>query len=45
VRKRGERKGRDLKTGEEIPVKARWVVTFKASEQVKVMVNDEQGGV
>jgi len=44
VKKRGERKGRDLKTGEEIPVKARWVVTFKASEQVKAMVNDEQGG-
>jgi len=41
VKKRGERKGRDLKTGEEIPVKARWAVTFKASEQVKVMVNDE----
>jgi len=35
VRKRAERKGRDLKTGEEIPVKARWVVKFKASEQVK----------
>jgi integration host factor subunit alpha len=44
VKKRAERKGRDLKTGEEIPVKARWVVTFKASEQVKAMVNDEQGG-
>jgi integration host factor subunit alpha len=41
VRKRGERKGRDLKTGDEIPVKARWVVKFKASEQVKAMVNDE----
>jgi len=44
VKKRGERKGKNLKTGEEIPVKARWGVTFKASEQVKVMVNDEQGG-
>jgi nucleoid DNA-binding protein len=41
VRKRAERKGRDLKTGEEILVKARWVVTFKASKQFKVMVNDE----
>ena len=39
VKKRGERKGRDLKTGEEIPVKPKWVVTFKASEQVKNMVN------
>jgi len=45
VRKRGERKGRNLKTGEEIPVKARWMVMFKASEQVKVMVNNEQGGL
>src|SRR3990170_6252037 len=45
VKKRGERKGRDLKTGEEIPVKSKWVVTFKASEQFNVMVNDEQGGV
>ena len=45
VKKRGERKGRNLKTGEEIPVKVRWGVTFKASEQLKVMVNDEQGGI
>lgn len=44
IKKRGKRKGRNLKTGEEIPVKARWGVTFKASEQVKVMVNNEQGG-
>jgi nucleoid DNA-binding protein len=41
VRKRGERKGRDLKTGDEIPVKAKWVVKFKASEQVKAMVDGE----
>ena len=40
VKKRGERKGRNLKTGEEIPVKVRWGVTFKASEQVKNMVNE-----
>ena len=45
VKKRGERKGRDLKTGEEISVKSRWGVTFKASEQLKAMVNDEQGGL
>ena len=45
VKKRGERKGRNLKTGEEIPVKAHWVVTFKVSEQVKAMVNNEQGGI
>jgi len=41
VRKRAERKGRDLKTGEEIPVKAKWVVKFKPGNQFKVMVNDE----
>jgi integration host factor subunit alpha len=41
VRKRGERKGRDLKTGEEIPVKARWVVKFEPSEQVKSMVDSD----
>jgi integration host factor subunit alpha len=41
VKKRGERKGRDLKTGEEIPVKSKWVVTFKPSKQFKVMVNSE----
>jgi integration host factor subunit alpha len=40
VRKRGERKGRDLKTGEEIPVKARWVVKFEPSEQVKTIINN-----
>ena len=41
VRKRSERKGRNLKTGEEIPVKPRWVVTFKASDQLKYMVDNE----
>ena len=41
VRKRGERKGRNLKTGEEIPVKPRWGVTFKASIELKHMVDNE----
>ena len=41
VKKRRERKGRDLKTGEEIPVKSKWVVTFKASEPFKAVVNNE----
>ena len=41
VKKRGERKGRDLKTGKEISVKPRWGVTFKASDQLKHMVNNE----
>ncbi|HLC16131.1 MAG TPA: HU family DNA-binding protein, partial [Thermodesulfovibrionia bacterium] len=35
-------KGRNLKTGEEIPVHARWVVTFKPSDQFKEMVDDER---
>ena len=41
VRKRGERKGRNLKTGEEILVKPRWGVTFKASVELKHMVDNE----
>lgn len=41
VKKRGERKGRDLKTGQEIPVKSRWGVTFKPGDQFKQMVNGE----
>jgi integration host factor subunit alpha len=38
VRKKGERKGRNIKTGEEIPISPRRVVTFKASQQFKSMV-------
>jgi integration host factor subunit alpha len=38
VRKKAERKGRNLKTGEEIPIAPRKVVTFKASNQFKAMV-------
>ena len=38
VRKKGERKGRNLKTGEEIPIAPRVVVTFRASKQLKAMV-------
>ena len=40
VRKKEARKGRNLKTGEEIPIEARKVVTFKASEQFKSMVEN-----
>ena len=45
VKKRGERKGRNLVTGEEVPVKSKWVVKFEPSNQFKAMVNDEQGGI
>ena len=41
VKKRSERKGRNLKTGEEIPVKPRWCVTFKPGDQLKHMVDNE----
>jgi integration host factor subunit alpha len=38
VRKKGERKGRNLKTGEEIPIAPRKVVTFRPSQHFKAMV-------
>ena len=37
VRKKAERKGRNLKTGEEIPIVPRKVVSFKTSQQLKEM--------
>jgi integration host factor subunit alpha len=45
VKKRAERKGRNLTTGEVIPVDARWVVKFKRSVQYKELVNNEKGGI
>jgi integration host factor subunit alpha len=39
VRKKGARKGRNLKTGEEIPIAPRKVVTFKPSQQLKTVVD------
>ncbi|HLC15961.1 MAG TPA: HU family DNA-binding protein [Thermodesulfovibrionia bacterium] len=45
VKKRAERKGRNLKTGEEIPVQAKWAVKFEPSVQFKAMVDSESGGV
>jgi integration host factor subunit alpha len=44
VKKRAERKGRNLTTGEAIPVQAKWVVKFEPSVQLKAMVN-EKGGI
>jgi nucleoid DNA-binding protein len=43
VKKRAERKGRNLTTGQEIPVKSKWAVKFEPSVQLKAMVNDESG--
>jgi nucleoid DNA-binding protein len=45
VKKRAERKGRNLKTGQEIPVQAKWAVKFEPSVQFKAMVDNEQGGI
>ena len=38
TRERGPRRGRNPKTGEEIPITARRVVTFHASQKLKAMV-------
>ena len=40
---RDARKGRNPKTGEEIPITARRVVTFHASQKLKGMVDDASG--
>jgi integration host factor subunit alpha len=40
LRKKSERPGRNPKTGEEIPISARRVVTFHASQKLKGKVED-----
>ena len=40
--KRAERKGRNPKTGEEIPISARRVVTFRAGQKFRQRVGTEQ---
>lgn len=40
LRDKPQRPGRNPKTGEEIPITARRVVTFHASQKLKVMVED-----
>ena len=40
LRKKSERPGRNPKTGEEIPITARRVVTFHASQKLKSKVED-----
>lgn len=39
VRSKGERMGRNPKTGEEVPIEARAVVTFRPSDVLKRIVN------
>ncbi|MEZ5775377.1 MAG: integration host factor subunit alpha [Hyphomicrobiaceae bacterium] len=39
IRKKGERVGRNPKTGEEVPIKPRRVLVFKASNLMKERIN------
>ena len=43
LRKKPQRPGRNPKTGEEIPITARRVVTFHASQKLKAMVEQAHG--
>jgi integration host factor subunit alpha len=44
LRQKSERPGRNPKTGEEIPITARRVVTFHASQKLKFKVEEHYGG-
>ena len=44
LREKGERPGRNPKTGEEIPISARRVVTFHASQKLKSLVETTFNG-
>lgn len=44
LREKPQRPGRNPKTGEEIPITARRVVTFHASQKLKMMVDEAYGG-
>lgn len=44
LRDKRQRPGRNPKTGEEIPITARRVVTFHASQKLKAMVEKNQHG-
>src|SRR5687768_13870859 len=44
LRDKPQRPGRNPKTGEEIPITARRVVTFHASQKLKGMVEENHGG-
>jgi integration host factor subunit alpha len=43
LRKKSERPGRNPKTGEEMPISARRVVTFHASQKLKTKVEEHYG--
>ena len=44
LRTKSERPGRNPKTGEEIPIKARRVVTFHSSQKLKTSVEENTAG-
>jgi integration host factor subunit alpha len=44
VRSKGERVGRNPKTGEEVPISPRRVLVFKASNVLKQKINGALGG-
>ena len=44
LRTKAERPGRNPKTGEEIPIKARRVVTFHSSQKLKTSVEEKTAG-
>jgi integration host factor subunit alpha len=44
LRNKPQRPGRNPKTGEEIPITARRVVTFHASQKLKMLVEQANGG-
>ena len=44
LREKSQRPGRNPKTGEEIPITARRVVTFHASQKLKAMVDSNYHG-
>ena len=44
VRQKGERVGRNPKTGEEVPISPRRVLVFRASHALKDQINTPQGG-
>ena len=44
LRSKAERPGRNPKTGEEIPIKARRVVTFHSSQKLKSNVEESNSG-
>ena len=44
LREKPQRPGRNPKTGEEMPISARRVVTFHASQKLKAMVEEANAG-